>query len=95
MAKPRAWDQPGLASLRAITGNTTSGTPNTVTDVAHGLTDVSGNAIVPTIAFTQNIAADDNNDNAFDESVHVTAIDDTNVSVKCGVASVTFTLYVG
>lgn len=84
----RVFSDIGIGSLKKVSSQTTHGTPGTQTTHAHGLTDIAGNAIAPTIAIPV-MTAD------FASGVAVEAIDATNVTCTSTTASVTFDLYVG
>lgn len=81
-----------------LTGQTTSATPGTRTDHAHGLTDnkpltANRSALTPVAAICITTAADNDTNNGI-VAVNVVSIDDTNVTVKSTVASQTFDLLV-
>lgn len=73
-------------SVSVVSGLTANATPDTGTDYEHGCVDHVGNPATPTavIPVATSGAA----------SFAVTAIDDTNATIECDTASVTFDLIV-
>lgn len=84
----------GASPLTVVATQTTHATPGTRSTHAHGLTDNRGNAVTPTIIIPVATGADADGAITPGDIVVVKA-DDTNVTVRCSVASQTFTLLVG
>lgn len=88
---PSLNDRMGQANspvLKRITG-TTSGTANTTTTHAHGLTDYAGRAVVPNIVILVPGAG------ATSHVYEQAAADATNISVRSPGTSIAFVAYVG
>src|SRR3990167_3263247 len=86
----------GNPAVTILAAQTTSAVQGTATNHAHGLTDGAGNALTPIAAMAVCTATDEDHASTglFTTPISIVSMDATNVRVRAGTASQTFTLLV-